>query len=126
LVNANGKEYVLRSIDKTFGGALSPIYHNTFVENMANDQVSIGHPYSAVTIPDMAEAAKIYHTWPQIVYVPKQNALDSFNNAFGNDLYLFEQRPDENWEEADNFGWILVTYRTIVQMDITNIIGTPK
>ncbi|MFN2440738.1 MAG: hypothetical protein ABR503_16155, partial [Chitinophagaceae bacterium] len=104
LQNANGKEYVLRSIDKTFGGALPPIYHNTFVEDVVNDQVSIGHPYAAVTIPDMAEAAKIYHTWPQIVYVPKQTALDSFNNAFGNDLYLFEQRPDENWEEADNFG----------------------
>jgi len=104
LRTANDKEYVLRSIDKTFGGALSPIYHNTFVENVANDQVSVAHPYAAVTIPDMAEAAKIYHTWPQIVYVPKQNALDSFNATFGNDLYLFEQRPDENWEEADNFG----------------------
>lgn len=52
----------------------------------------------------MAEAAKIYHTWPQIVYVPEQKALDSFNKQFGNGLYLFEQRPDENWEEAANFG----------------------
>ena len=104
LRTTNDKEYVLRSIDKTFGGALPPIFHGTFIENVVNDQVSIGHPYSAVTIPDMAEAAKIYHTWPQIVYVPRQNALDSFNDAFGNDLYLFEQRPDENWEEADNFG----------------------
>ncbi|HVE60575.1 MAG TPA: hypothetical protein VNA26_02060, partial [Chitinophagaceae bacterium] len=104
LRNENGKEYVLRSIDKSFGGALSPIYHNTFIENVANDQVSVAHPYSAITIPDMAEAAKVFHTWPQIVYVPNQNALDSFNAGFGNDLYLFEQRPDENWEEADNFG----------------------
>lgn len=100
-----GKEYVLRSIDKTFGKALPDIYQNTFIEQIINDQVSIAHPYAAVTVAPMAEAAGIYHTWPSIVYLPKQKALDSFNTEFGNDLYLFEQRPDENWEEAANFGY---------------------
>ena len=104
LQDDNKKEYVLRSIDKTFGRALPEIFHNTFVESVMNDQVSIAHPYAAVTISPLAEAAKIYHTWPQIVYLPEQKALDSFNKEFGNTLYLFEQRPDENWEEAGNFG----------------------
>ena len=53
----------------------------------------------------MANAAGIYYTIPRIVYIPKQPALDSFNNEYGNRLYLFEQRPDENWEEAPNFGY---------------------
>jgi hypothetical protein len=104
LRTANEKEYVFRSIDKTFGKALPPIYQGTFVEDAVNDQVTIAHPYAALTIPDMAEAAKIYHTWPSIVYVPKQSGLDSFSDIYGNNLYLFEQRPDENWEEAANFG----------------------
>jgi hypothetical protein len=52
----------------------------------------------------MAEAAKIYHTWPEIIFVPEQPALDTFNKDFANQLYLFEQRPDENWETAPNFG----------------------
>lgn len=104
LRNAEGKEYVLRSIDKTYGRTLPPIFRNTFVEGIINDQVSSIHPYAAVTIPGMAEAAKVYHTHPQIVYVPRQGRLDTFNNAFGNSLYLFEQRPDDNWEEAPNFG----------------------
>ncbi|HZH95852.1 MAG TPA: hypothetical protein VEY06_08210, partial [Flavisolibacter sp.] len=104
LRTANEKEYVFRSIDKTFGKALPPIYQGTFVEDAVNDQVTIAHPYAALTIPDMAEAAKIYHTWPSIVYVPKQSGLDSFSDVYGNNLYLFEQRPDENWEEAANFG----------------------
>ena len=30
--------------------------------------------------------------------------VEAFNNEYGNRLYLFEQRPDENWEEAANFG----------------------
>jgi len=104
LRNAAGKEYVLRSIDKSFGKALPEIYRGTFVEKVVDDQVSIAEPYAAVTIPGMAAAAGIYHTNPQIVYVPSQKALGEFDKDFGNDLYLFEQRPDENWEEADNFG----------------------
>ena len=104
LRDAQGREYVLRSIDKTFSGALPEIYQNTFVEKIANDQVSIAHPYSAVTIPMMAEAAKIYHAKPVIRWLPQQKALDSFNKDFGNNLYLLEQRPDENWETAANFG----------------------
>jgi hypothetical protein len=96
------KEYVLRSIDKSFGRAIPEIYQGTFIESLLNDQVSIGHPYSAVTISPMAEAAGVYHTIPKIVFVPQQARLDSFNREFRNTLFLFEQRPDENWEEAPN------------------------
>jgi hypothetical protein len=104
LRNAKGREYVLRSIDKSFNNTLPPIYQNTFIENIINDQVSSAHPYAAVTIPPMARASKIYHARPQAVYVPQQDRLDSFNEKFGNDLYFFEQRPDNNWEEEENFG----------------------
>ena len=114
LRNTQGKEYVLRSIDKSFGKALPEIYHGTFIEAIINDQVSIAQPYAAITIPMMAEAAGIYHTKPQIVFVPKQKSLGEFNEETGNDLYLLEQRPDENWEEAANFGYA------------KNIIGSEK
>ena len=104
LKNAQGKEYVLRSIDKTFGNALPEIYRGTFVEEVINDQVSTALPYSAITIPAMASAAKIYHSEPVIVFVPEQKGLGEFNKEFGNDLYLFEQRADGDWKEAENFG----------------------
>jgi hypothetical protein len=104
LRDKQGREYVLRSIDKSFGKALPEIYQGTFIESIIDDQVSIAHPYSAVIIAPLAEAAKIYHTWPEIVFIPQQPALDTFNKEFANQLYLFEQRPDENWETASNFG----------------------
>ena len=104
LKNPQGKEYVLRSIDKSFGKALPEIYQGTFVEKIVNDQVSIAHPYAALTVPAMANAAKIYHCNPVIVFIPEQKALGEFNKEFGNDLYLFEQRADGDWSEADNFG----------------------
>ncbi|MEO7265363.1 MAG: ShlB/FhaC/HecB family hemolysin secretion/activation protein [Ferruginibacter sp.] len=98
------REYVLRSIDKSFGKALPEIAQGTFIEALVNDQVTIGHPYSAVTIAPMAEAAGIFLTNPLLFYVPKQPALGNFSDSMGNTLYLFEQRPDENWETAANFG----------------------
>jgi hypothetical protein len=98
------REYVLRSIDKTFSGALPEIFRKTFVEKIINDEVSIAHPFAAVMVAPMAEAAEIFHTWPENVYLPTQKALDTFNTDFANTLYVLEQRPDENWETAPNFG----------------------
>lgn len=114
LHDKQGKEYVIRSIDKSYGQALPEIYRGSFVEALANDQVSSAEPYSALTIAGMAEAAQVYHTNPRIVYIPKQPRLDTLNDVAGNNLYLFEQRPDENWEEAGNFG------------NPKNIVGTEK
>ncbi|HYF29947.1 MAG TPA: hypothetical protein VD993_02400 [Chitinophagaceae bacterium] len=102
LRNPDSKEFVMRSVNKSFGRALPDVFRKTFVEKHINDQVSIAHPYSAITIPPMAKAAGIYHTEPIIRFVPKQPALDTFNDEFGNNLYIVEQRPDENWEEAGN------------------------
>ncbi|MCY7292350.1 MAG: hypothetical protein LH615_09235, partial [Ferruginibacter sp.] len=100
----NEREYAFRSVDKSFGGALPEIALGTFIEKLANDQVTISHPYSALVVAPLAEAAKIYHANPELVYVPKQNALGKFSDSTGNVLYTFEQRPDENWETAANFG----------------------
>ena len=68
LQNKNGQQYVLHSINKTYTKALPALFAGTFVESVANDQVSIAHPYSAVTVPMLAEAAKVYHTNPEIVF----------------------------------------------------------
>ncbi|RYY18851.1 MAG: hypothetical protein EOO04_23140, partial [Chitinophagaceae bacterium] len=108
------REYVLRSIDKSFTNALPELYRGTFVQSIINDQVSIAHPFAAVVVAPLAEKAGIYHTWPQNVFVPQQPSLGQFSNKYGNKLYLFEQRPDGNWETADNFG------------DAEKIIGTDK
>lgn len=103
LKDKNGKEYVLRSVNKDFGRGLKDM-DGTFISRIAKDQVSIGHPYTAITITPMATAAGIYHTIPRIVFVPAQAPLKEFSNEYGDQLYLFEQRPDENQEDADNFG----------------------
>ncbi|MFI5130375.1 MAG: BamA/TamA family outer membrane protein [Chitinophagales bacterium] len=108
------KEYVLRSIDKDFRNGLPEMFHKTFMGHILKDQSSIGYPFAAITITPMIEATGIYHTTPQVVFVPEQASLGEFNKKFGNQLYLFEERPDANQEDAANFG------------NSKNVIGTDK
>jgi hypothetical protein len=108
-----GKEYVLRSVNKDFGRGLKDM-QGTFISRIAKDQVSIGHPYTAITITPMAKAVGIYHTLPEIVFVPKQLSLKEFSEEYSDQLYLFEERPDEDQRDADNFG------------NAKNVIGSEK
>lgn len=105
LADNTGKQYVLRSIDKTYTKALPEVFAGTFVESVANDQVSVAHPYSAITVPPLAQAARVYHTNPQIVFIPNQKGLGEYQGAIGNQLYLFEERPDGFQGNAANFGF---------------------
>ncbi len=104
LKNSKGKEYVLRSVDKDFGRAFPDNFQGTFVTHIAKDQASIAYPFAAITITPMIQAAGIYHTNPRIIFVPSQGPLGDYNKKYGNQLYLFEERADENQEDAEYFG----------------------
>jgi hypothetical protein len=104
LRSASGNEYALRSIRKSREEVIPDNIKGTLMEDVVNDGVSMSHPYGAFAIGYMMEAAGIYHSWPKLVYVPRQKALDSFNTKYGNDLYLLEQKPEGDWSEADNLG----------------------
>ncbi|MDB5223106.1 MAG: hypothetical protein JWN83_1773 [Chitinophagaceae bacterium] len=104
LENKNKKQYVLRSVDKSYKRALPEIFKGTFIESIANDQVSVAHPYAPFTVAPMAEAAKIYHTNPQLIFLPQQPKLGEFNTEYSNQLYLLEERPDDDQSDAPHFG----------------------
>lgn len=104
LKTSEDKEYTLRSINKSRKDVIQPAYKNTFIEEIIKDGISMSHPYGAFALPVMEEQAGIHHANPKLVFVPYQDALDTFNNKFGNDLYLLEQRPQGDWSDANNFG----------------------
>ncbi|HEY5405769.1 MAG TPA: BamA/TamA family outer membrane protein [Ginsengibacter sp.] len=104
LETKDGKNYTLRSVDKRLGKVLPESFKGTFIEKQVNDEVSMSNPYAAITVPLMAQSAGIYHTNPEYVYLPPQEALDSFNAKFDNNVYLFEQRLKGDWSNADNLG----------------------
>jgi len=104
LRTTSGKQYTLRSINKSRKDVIAPELKNTFIADIIKDGISMSYPYAAFAVSYMQEKAGIYHTLPVLVYLPSQPALDTFDHKFGNDLYLIEQRPEGDWKEADNLG----------------------
>ena len=116
LESQTGKKYTLRSVNKTLGKVLPEDFLGTFIEKLVNDKVSMSHPYGAPVVAYMAERANVYHTNPQFYYVPDQPATDTFPK-FGNAVYLYEQKLDGNWKEADNLGNFEHYYGTFKVID---------
>ena len=101
---ANGKQYTLRTINKDVTKVVPPLLRGTFAQSIMQDGISASHPYGAFVIPSLADEVGIYHTQPQLMYVPPQSALGEFNDDFGDKLFLFEERPSGDWSDNPNFG----------------------
>jgi hypothetical protein len=104
LKNADGKEFALRSIDKSRNDVVLPEIKGTFIADIIQDEVSMSYPYGAFALPVMQQYAGIPHPNPVLVYLPRQSALDTFSAKFQNNLYLLEERPEGDWSDAYNLG----------------------
>ncbi len=104
LTTAGDKDYSLRSVDKRLEKVIPKIFQGTFVSDVVNDEISMSNPYGALVVPRLAEAAGVRHTEPVYYYLPQQIALDTLNSEYAGKVYLFEQRPKDDWSEADNLG----------------------
>ncbi|MEJ8756054.1 hypothetical protein WG947_03540 [Pontibacter sp. H259] len=93
-------EYVLRSVDKEPAGALSPRFQKSYIANIARDATSATHPYAALVLPDMAKAIGVYHTEPELYYVPHDPRLGEYAETIGGTMVLLERRPDG--DQSDN------------------------
>lgn len=100
----NGKQYVLRTVEKFPENAVPDELRGTIGEDIVKDQISASHPYAALVVPPLAEAAGVYHTNPELVWLPDDPRLGEFRTDFGNRLYLYEERPAKDWSEAAYFG----------------------
>ncbi|QHJ06446.1 hypothetical protein [Hymenobacter busanensis] len=104
LVAPNGQQFVLRSVDKDATVALPENMRDGMIGRLMKDQTSVIHPYGAYIVPQLAEAAGVYHTNPRLVYVADDPALGEFRKAFANALYLFEERPEGDQSSVRSFG----------------------
>ncbi|TXF88027.1 hypothetical protein FUA23_16220 [Neolewinella aurantiaca] len=106
LVAEDGREYTMRSLEKdptsTLGLRLS---RSRIVQALVADGFTAAHPIGALPVIGMAKAVGINHTNPGIYYVPAQPALGKYNPAYGEKVYLLEERPDdEDWRSYADFG----------------------
>jgi hypothetical protein len=104
LKGANGKDYVLRSVNKDVSKAIVEELRQTYAQDMVQDQISSANPYAPMVVAALAQAAGIYHSTPQIFYVEKSVRLGEYNEKFSGTVCLLEERPSGNEEDNPAYG----------------------
>lgn len=96
LVNTNGTEWVLRSVDKhVTDEALPPKFRNNFIRNIVQDQISAAYPYAQLTIHDLSAAVGIPATTTELYYVPDDPALGQFRPVFAHTVCFLSPKAIE-------------------------------
>lgn len=105
LETKQGHQYVLRSLEKFAEGALPGEMKQTFAKDIVQDQISASNPYSAMPAAVLAEHAGVFHTNPEVVYVPQDPLLNHYKEDMRSGLFLFEERPAKDRSDVESFGF---------------------
>jgi hypothetical protein len=115
LEDKNGKEFVMRALRKSATQYLQAVafkdnyvegqFDDTFTESLLLDVYTAAHPYAPFTVGNLADAIDIFHTNPTLYYIPKQNALKHYNEDFGDELYMIEERASSGHGDLESFGY---------------------
>jgi hypothetical protein len=100
LKDKKGREWVIRSVEKSPEKLLPPNFAGTFAVDWLDDAISGQHPFSAMIVGPMAEAANVPHSNPVIGVVADEEVLGKFRKKFANTICLLEER--EPGGESDN------------------------
>lgn len=114
LVDKEGKEYNLRALHKSATQFVQNLafknqyiekeIKNTITDRFILDFYTTTHPYYPFVIHELASPIGIYHTTPELYFVPKQKQLGIYNDDFGDELYMLEERPMKKFTNLDSFG----------------------
>ncbi len=100
LADPSGKEWVMRSVEKTPDALLPTAFMETFARDWLDDVTSAQHPFSALAVPPIAQAVKVPHAHPVIGVVSPDKNLGIHERKFAGLVMLLEER--EPLGESDN------------------------
>ncbi|NEM99679.1 BamA/TamA family outer membrane protein [Pontibacter burrus] len=112
--NPDAREYTLRSVNKDPTMVLPAYLRETVARDLLQDQISAQHPYGALVVPKLADAAGVLHTNPKLVYIPQTPYLRQYMDEYSNMLAILEEDADENHEDVASLG------------NAENLVGTDK
>jgi hypothetical protein len=105
LISSDGKEYVLRTVDKSADVLVPDYLKGTAINDLVNDQISTANPYAPLAVPGLADALQLMHANPQIYFVADDPSFGEFGPVFANRLCLLEERPSgKGWDHTAAFG----------------------
>ena len=100
VVADDGTVYTIRSVAKDPSRLIKPWMRLFGLRNLVIDGISAGHPYGAMVVPGLSDAAGVAHFDPRLVFLPRQPALDTLNDDFGGGVYWLEYEPEDHVPEA--------------------------
>ncbi|WP_113654815.1 BamA/TamA family outer membrane protein [Pedobacter namyangjuensis] len=100
LEDKDGKEYVLRSVEKFPEVLLPQGLRETFAKDILKDNMSAQHPFGALVVPTLAKAVDVPHSTPIIGWVSPDKNFGDYGASFANTLCLLEER--EPIGDSDN------------------------
>ncbi len=104
LTDKQGREWVLRTIDKDPSAAVPANFRESFASNIVQDLVSAAHPYAPLTIPALADTTGIMTPVPEFFFVPDDPALGYYKPLFANKVCLLERKDlDDKNESKSSF-----------------------
>ena len=100
MVDKTGKEWIIRSVEKSPDKLLPEELRETFARDLLEDALSQQHPFSALIVPPLAAAVGVPHATPVIGVVAKNPNLGQYNKFFAGIVCLVEER--EPGGKSDN------------------------
>lgn len=100
LKSEDGILYSLRSVNKDPSTHVPEFARTLGLQNIVIDAISASHPYAALVVAKLSDAAGVLHTNPKLVFIPKQDFLgENYNEKYGNRLFLleYESEGEKNW-----------------------------
>jgi Calcineurin-like phosphoesterase len=114
LIDNKDREFVMRGIKKSAirflqaaafkGKYVGDDYKNTLAEEFLLDFYTTSHPYTPFVADKLEEVVGIFHTNPELYYIPKQNELKENNELYGDELYMVEEHPGKEFKDLGSFG----------------------
>lgn len=110
----DGKEYVMRRLRKSATqfiqvkafqeNYMKDQFENTVAERFLMDFYTTSYPFAALVTGNLSDIVGVYHSNSEIFYVPKQPALQNYNETIGDDLFFFEERSTKDYKKLASFG----------------------
>jgi len=104
LQDGKEKQYVLRSVEKYAEGAVPDEMKKTFAKDIVQDQISASNPYAALPAAVLAEKSGVFHTNPEVVFVPPDPLFRHYQEDMKSGLFLYEERPAGSRRDVNSFG----------------------
>ncbi|HEX2534255.1 MAG TPA: BamA/TamA family outer membrane protein [Chitinophagaceae bacterium] len=102
LVDKEGKDWALRSIEKFPEAAIPQDLRSPFARRVVEQGISASYPTASLSIAPLARAAGLPPIRRRLVYIPDDPRLGRFRPTFANTLAILEEREPVGVKKAYN------------------------